>query len=121
MVRIASKQPRKQRKARYNAPLHASGKFLNAGLSSDLNEKYGKKTCRVVVGDTVRVQRGDFRGEEGVVEGVDTSKGTIIVHGVSVTKVDGTEVPRPVYASNVTITKLKLDDKLREERLEAGK
>ncbi|MBN1432256.1 MAG: 50S ribosomal protein L24 [Methanomicrobiaceae archaeon] len=120
MVRIASKQPRKQRKARYNAPLHTRGKYLNAILSSDLNEKYGKKSCRIVVGDTVRVMRGDFRGEEGVIDGVDTEKGTVIVHGVSVTKVDGTEVPRPVYASNVMITKLKLEDKLREERLEAG-
>ena len=96
MVRIASKQPRKQRKARYNAPLHVRGKFLNAGLSEDLNEKYGKKSCRIVLGDSVKVLRGDFRGEEGVVEGVDTEKGTVIVHGVSVTKVDGTEVPRPV-------------------------
>ena len=120
MVRIASTQPRKQRKARYNAPLHARGKFLNAALASELQEKYGKKSCRIVVGDTVKIQRGDFRGEEGVVDGVDTEKGTVIVHGASVTKVDGTEVPRPVYASNVTITKLKLDDKKREERLEAG-
>lgn len=119
MVRIESTQPRKQRKARYNAPLHARGKFLNASLSSDLSQKYGKKSCRIIVGDTVKVERGDFRGDEGIIDGVDTEKGTVIIHGVSVTKVDGTEVPRPVYTSNLTITKLNLEDKKREERLEA--
>jgi large subunit ribosomal protein L24 len=36
-------QPRKQRKARYNAPAHARGKYLSASLSKDLREKVGKK------------------------------------------------------------------------------
>ncbi|MDD4127562.1 MAG: 50S ribosomal protein L24 [Methanomicrobium sp.] len=121
MVRIASSQPRKQRKARYNAPLHVSGKYLSAPLSKVLREKYSKRTFRVVEGDTVKVLRGDNRGDEGVVDGVNTEKGTILVHGVSSTKVDGTEVPRPVYASVVEIVKLNLKDKLREERLEGRK
>ena len=121
MVRIASTQPRKQRKARYNAPIHARGKYLNAPLSAELREKYEKRSFRVVEGDTVKVLRGDYRGEEGIVDGVNSEKGTIIVHGVSVTKVDGTEVPRPVYSSVVEIVKLNLKDKLREERLEGSK
>ena len=36
-----SKQPRKQRKALYNAPAHARGKHLSAALSKDLREKLG--------------------------------------------------------------------------------
>ncbi|MBP2133160.1 large subunit ribosomal protein L24 [Methanomicrobium sp. W14] len=121
MVRIASSQPRKQRKARYTAPLHARGKFLDASLSKELREKYNRRSFRVVEGDTVKVLRGDNRGDEGVVDGVNTEKGTVLVHGVSVTKVDGTEVPRPVCASSVQIVKLKLEDKVREERLEGRK
>ncbi|MDD3406766.1 MAG: 50S ribosomal protein L24 [Methanomicrobium sp.] len=121
MVRIASSQPRKQRKIRYNAPLHVLGKFLNAPLSKELRAKYNRRSIRVVEGDTVKVLRGDNRSDEGVVDGVNTEKGTILVHGVSVTKVDGTEVPRPVYASAVEIVKLNLEDKLREERLEGRK
>ena len=35
-------QPRKQRKARYNAPAHARGKYLSASLSPELREKIGK-------------------------------------------------------------------------------
>jgi len=120
MVRVASSQPRKQRKARYNAPLHARGKFLNTQLSADLRKKYNQRNVRVILGDTVKVMCGDFAGDEGVVDGVNTKMGKIIVHGVTVSKVDGTEVPRPVDPSNVQIVKLNLKDKRREERLEAN-
>ncbi len=117
MVRIESKQPRKQRKARYNAPSHMKTKFLNAPLSGALKEKYQKKTLRVVKGDTVKVTRGDHVGEEGLVDGVDTRKVKLIVHGVTSTKADGTEVPRTIDASKVVITKLNLDDKRRVAKL----
>jgi large subunit ribosomal protein L24 len=117
MARIESEQPRKQRKARYNAPSHVRTKFLNAPLSEALKEKYKKKTLRVVKGDTVKVTRGDFVGSEGIVDAVDTGKSKIIVHGVSSTKADGTEVPRSIDASNVQLTKLKLDDKRRVTKL----
>jgi large subunit ribosomal protein L24 len=40
---------------------------------------------------------------------------------VSLTKGDGTEVPRPVDTSNVLIVKLNLKDKSREARLEVKK
>ncbi len=117
MVRIESEQPRKQRKARYQAPLHVKTKYLNAPLSATLQEKYKKKTLRVVKGDTVKVTRGDFVGDEGLVDAVDTKKSKIVVHGVSSTKADGTEVPRGIDASNVQVTKLNLADKRREAKL----
>ncbi|MDD1703766.1 MAG: 50S ribosomal protein L24 [Methanoregula sp.] len=117
MVRIESSQPRKQRKARYNAPSHVRTKYLNAPLSDALKERYKAKTLRVVKGDTVRVLRGDFVGDEGVVDGVNTTKSKLIVHGVSSTKADGTEVPRLIDASNVQLTKLNLADKRREAKL----
>lgn len=118
MVRIASKQPRKQRKARYDATQHQRSTMLGAPLAPALREKYGgKRTLRVVTGDTVMVLRGDFVGEEGVVDGVDTRTYKIIVHGVSVKKADGTEVPRKVDPSNVQITKLNLKDPRRAAKL----
>jgi large subunit ribosomal protein L24 len=117
MVRIESEQPRKQRKARYQAPSHVKSKYLNSPLSAALKEKYKKKTLRVIKGDTVKVTRGDFVGDEGLVDAVDTKKSKIVVHGVSLTKADGTEVPRLVDASNVQITKLNLTDTRRQEKL----
>jgi large subunit ribosomal protein L24 len=117
MARLLSEQPRKQRKARYNAPSHVKTKFLNAPLSDALKEQYKKKTLRVIKGDSVRVTRGDFVGTEGIVDEVDTGNAKIVVHGVFSTKADGTEVPRGVDASNVQITKLNLNDKRRVAKL----
>jgi len=121
MVRVVSRQPRKQRKVRYNAPIHQAGKFLSAPLSLKLREKYNRRSIRVVTGDTVKILRGDFADEDGVVDAVDTGKYRLIVHGASAPKADGTEVPRPIDPSNVEITKLNLKDKYRVEKLEEGK
>lgn len=110
---IKSSQPRKQRKFRYQAPLHLKHKFLGAMLSPALREKHGVKSIPVRLGDTVKVLRGDHRGTEGKVAAVDYRKTTIAVDGVAVTKADGTEVPRPVNPSNVMITKLNTDDERR--------
>lgn len=114
-----SKQPRKQRKARYNAPKHKRQKFVRSLLSKDLRKKYEKRNARVVKGDTVKIMRGSFaeEGIEGKVQSVSLKDGMITVDGVSVSKADGSEVPRPIHPSNVVITKLNLKDKLREERL----
>ena len=117
MVRIESSQPRKQRKARYQAPLHLKGKFLSAPLDSTLREQYRTRSARVVKGDTVKVLRGSSKGTEGVVDMVDVGKSRIVVQGVSVNKADGTEVPRPIDASNVKITKLNLKDPKRAQHL----
>jgi large subunit ribosomal protein L24 len=107
---MVSKQPRKQRKARFNAPLHIRQKFMGARLSEELSKEYGTRSAAVIKGDSVKVMRGDFKGTEGKVQTVSLLDNTITVDGVISTKVDGTEVPRPIYPSNVMITKLELKD-----------
>ncbi|MCK4938451.1 MAG: 50S ribosomal protein L24 [Methanosarcinales archaeon] len=117
---MKSTQPRKQRKARYNARLHQRQKLMSALLSSDLREKYNKRNLPVREGDTVMVMRGDHTGTEGKVELVDLKHTKVVVEGVSVPKADGTEVPRPIHPSNVMITKLDLKDELRKLTLSRG-
>ncbi|MFQ6054749.1 MAG: 50S ribosomal protein L24 [Methanosarcinales archaeon] len=112
---MVSIQPRKQRKARYQAPLHKKQKFMGAHLSKDLRDTYGKRSVHVIKGDTVKIMRGDHKGHEGKVQSVDLKRERIYVDGVIVTKADGTEVPRPIHPSNVMITKLNLKDELREK------
>ena len=112
-----SSQPRKQRRAQATAPIHERGRNLSAPLAPALREQYKKRHLRVVKGDTVKVLRGDHRGEEGVVDEVDVKHSRILVHGVSITKSDNTEVPRPVHPSKVQITKLNLKDRLRAEKI----
>ena len=112
-----SSQPRKQRKAQATAPLHERGRTLAAPLAPPLREQYKRRHLRVVKGDTVKLLRGDHKGEEGVVDEVDVKRCALLVHGVTGTKADNTEVPRPVHPSNIQITKLNLKDRRRSEKV----
>ncbi len=117
---MVSKQPRKQRKAQYQAPLHRKQKFMGAPLSKSLREKYGRRTFRVRSGDTVKIMRGKYTGTEGKVERIYLKAGTIAIDGATSFKANGEEVPRPIYPSNVVITKLNLEDDMREQMLGEG-
>jgi len=86
---------------------------MGAMLSPELREKHEIKSIPIRAGDTVKVMRGDHKGTEGKVAKVNLTSMTITVDGVSVTKSDGTEVPRPVQPSNVMITKLETKDEKR--------
>lgn len=112
---MKSIQPRKQRKERYNAPLHRRQKYMHAPLSKALREELKKRNAQVRKGDTVKVMRGDHDGTEGLVEDVDLKRCTIKVAGVSNYRADGTEVPRTIHPSNVMIVKLNLEDSEREK------
>ncbi len=98
-----SKQPRKQRKALYNAPAHARGKHLSASLSKDLRAKVGKRSLPLRSGDKVRVLRGDFKGHEGEVLSVDYTSYKVTIEEVTLSKPDGTAVFLPVDPSNLMI------------------
>ena len=113
-----TRQPRKQRNQKRDAPLHEKQKQVRATLTADLREEYGQRNVRVNAGDTVEVLRGDHAGEEGEVLKVDLRDEVIHVEEVTVEKTDGEEVPRPLDASNVRVTELDLEDEVRQERLE---
>ena len=103
-------QPRKQRKARYNAPAHTRGKYLSASLSKELREKVGKKSLPVKSGDKVRVVRGDFKGHEGEVLTVDYTSYKVTIEEVTLAKPDGTNAFLPVDPSNLVIIDADLKD-----------
>jgi len=86
---------------------------MGAMLSPELREKHKIKSIPLRTGDIVKVMRGDNKGKEGKVAAVNLTSMTITVDGVSVTKSDGTEVPRPVQPSNVMIMKLETKDEKR--------
>lgn len=114
----SSKQRRKQRKFRYNAPLHAKHKFLSAHLSKELMKKHGKRNVPVRKGDTVKIIRGQFRNHVGKVEKVLLRKTKIYVEGAEQIKRDGTKSFYPIHPSNIIITALNLEDKKRQKLLE---
>ncbi len=110
-----SKLPRKQRKFRYNAPLHLRHKFISVTLSKDLRKKHGIRNIPVRVGDKVKVMKGNYSDSTGKVERVDLRSTKVFVENVQKTKADGTKVFYPLSPSNLMITDLKMDDKRREK------
>ncbi|MEM2188617.1 MAG: 50S ribosomal protein L24 [Nitrososphaerota archaeon] len=116
-----SYQPRKQRKLLFNAPMHRLPKLMSAHLSPELREKYNRRSLPIRVGDKVRILRGEFRGVEGKVTGVDRGRQVIYVENVAIKKADGTSVSRPIHVSNVMITELNLDDEYRKKALARGR
>lgn len=112
-----SVQPRKQRLARAEAPLHTRRKQIAAHLSEMLILRYNRRSLPVVRGDVVKVMRGAWRGHEEKVASVDLGLRKVTVEGVTITKADGKKKARPVDPSNLVILKLNLTDKLRRERL----
>ena len=113
-----SKQPRKQRKYRANAPLHTRHKMASANLSKELRKKYSKRNFPIRKGDSVRIMRGEFRGKTGKVAEVNMKKLKILVEGINRTKKDGVKVGVLFDISNLQIKELNLVDKKRKIALE---
>ncbi len=116
-----SKQPRKQRRYRYNAPLHIKQKFVHAHLSKELRKKHNKRSVGLRRGDSVKILRGQFKGKTGKVDKIDLKKSKAIIIGVEMVKKDGSKVAYPITISNLIITELNLEDKKRKKIFERKK
>jgi len=114
----SSKQPRKQRKYRFRAPLHVRHAMMAAPLSKALRKKYKKRNMPVRKGDRVRIMVGKHKKQTGVIGHVDLREMRITIEGIQVTRKDGTSMPVPFQPSNLEIIELVLTDKKRMEVLQ---
>lgn len=102
-----STQPRKQRKYRFNIPMHLRSKLLSVHLSPQLREKHNTRAVGVRVGDKVRVMRGTHKGKEGTVERVDAKNYQVYVMKVEHAKKEGGSASYPLSPSNLMLIELK--------------
>lgn len=114
----SSKQPKKQRKYIFNAPLHVKKKMLVAPLAKTLQQKYKKSRVSVRTGDVVKVMRGQFKGQRGKIALVKLKQVRIAVEGVQHIKKDGAKSYYFLHPSKVMIEELNLEDKRRREKIE---
>ena len=114
-----SVQPRKQRKYRYEAPLHIRQHWLHVHLSKELRQKYLRRNASVRKGDKVKVLRGQFRGKEGRVERINIKLSKVYVNGVEFIKADGSKKQHGLPAANLILTEIDLNDRFRKEKLES--
>src|SRR6476659_6784065 len=84
---------------------HIRDKAVSSNLATNLRDQYGRRSMRVIKGDTIKVLRGEYSGIEGVQR----------------EKIRGGNVKVPIHASNVQIVALKLGDPLRQKKIERSK
>ncbi|KER05530.1 50S ribosomal protein L24P, partial [Marine Group I thaumarchaeote SCGC AAA799-E16] len=73
-------KPTKMRnKMIYRASYQTKSKQLGSALSKDLHKKYGKRSVRVIEGDSVTILRGEFKGVDGKVAEVSTDKSSVAI------------------------------------------
>lgn len=89
-------------------------------LSTELREKYRRRTVKPRKGDSVKIVKGEFKGIEGKVMKVSPREGTLNVDGVTKEKQKGGTALVPIHSSCVVVTAIVLDDKTRKARLEVG-
>ena len=107
---MSSKQPRKQRLARYTAPYHRRHREMAAPIDRGLRERQMSRgfmyprSMSVRKGDRVMIVRGEGKSKSATrIAKVDRKARKIYVEGFTYFKSDGTELQRPIDASNVVI------------------
>ena len=113
----SSTQTKKQRKYKYNAPLHIKSRFLNCNLSKELKTEHSTRNLRVRKADVVKIITGQFKNKIGKVDKVSIIKGKVFVENMTIKKKDGSSVLYPINPSNLQIIKLDLSDKRRVSKL----
>jgi len=91
---------------------------ISANLSESLSKNYGRKSVRIIKGDSVKIMRGEYKGVEGKVEKLNTVRSRLSIEGVQREKIKGGQVKVQIHSSNVQITSLHLDDDKRKKKLQ---
>ena len=114
----SSKQPRKQRKYRANAPKHVRHKLMAAHLTKELRTKYKRRSFPIRKGDKVKIMRGRFKGTIGEIERIDTKRYRVYVKGAEKKLPEGRKIDFPVSVSSISIITPSLNDKKRISAIE---
>lgn len=119
-LKQTSSQPRKQRKARFEARLHERQKMVCVHVGKELRGRLNTKRRSLPVrkGDKVKVMRGKNKGKTGKVSRVDLNSLKVFVEGLVARKARGTEELAPIDASNLLLIEADFGDKQRKAILE---
>jgi len=102
----------------YRAMNQTVSKQICATLSKDLRKKYPRRSARIMVDDTVKVIRGEYKGLTGKVAKISTESNSIAIEGNKKEKLKGEKIDVYIHSTNMMITSLNTDDKWRLKILE---
>jgi len=112
-------KPTKMRnKMIYRATYQTKSKQLGSALSKNLHKKYGKRSVRVIEGDSVTIVRGEFKGVDGKISKISTQKSSVSIEGIKKEKTKGDKFDVYIHTSNLVVTSLNTGDKWRIAKLE---
>ena len=112
------KQTKITRQQSYRAMNQILNKQICAPMSKDLRKKYPRRNIRIMVNDTIKVIRGEYKGITGKVTKISTESGSVVVEGNKKEKSKGEKIDVYIHSTNVIITSLNTDDKWRLKILE---
>ena len=112
-----SAQPRRQRRAMYEAELGERRKRISAPLSRDLRGRYGRRSVPIRKGDTVRVLSGSYIGREERVAKVNRRDYTVTLDNVTMKTGDQKLKALAIRPSALVLTRLNLADPWRRRTL----
>ena len=114
--------PRKMRNQQiYYATMKTASKQLSCALSKELRKKYGKRSIRILKGDTAKIIRGEFAGVDGKVTKISIPDRGVNIEGVKKEKLKGDKFDVYVRTTNIILTALDTEDKWRINKLEGKK
>ena len=117
-----SSHPRKTRNQQiYYATIQRASKQLSCSLSKELRKKYGKRSARIIEGDTASIVRGEFAGVDGKVTKISIPDRGVNIEGVKKEKLKGDKFDVYVHTTNIILTALSTSDKWRINKLEGKK
>jgi len=102
----------------YRAMNQTVSRQICATLSKDLRKKYPRRSARIMIDDTVKVMRGEYKGLTGKVAKISTESNSIAIEGNKKEKLKGEKVDVYIHSTNMVITSLNTDDKWRLKILE---
>ena len=102
----------------YRATNQAISKQICAPISKDLRKKYSRRNARIMIDDTVKVIRGEYKGITGKITKISTDSNSIAIEGNKKEKLKGDKIDVYIHTTNVIITALNTDDKWRLKILE---
>ncbi|MCH9042352.1 MAG: 50S ribosomal protein L24 [Nitrosopumilus sp.] len=112
-------KPTKMRnKMIYRATYTTKSKQLGSALSKDLHKRYGRRSVRVIEGDSIRIVRGEYKGVDGKISKISTQKNSVSIEGIKKEKTKGDKFDVYIHTSNLVVTSLNTGDKWRMARLE---
>merc|ERR1712174_182760 len=104
-----SSSRRKSRKAHFSAHSEARRILMSSNLSKELQARHGVRSMPIRRDDEVMVVRGMYKTREGKVVACYRKKFMVHVEGIKREKANGATVNVGLNASNLVITKLKMD------------